>query len=228
LELEIDGGEFLVLAGRNGAGKTILAKHLAGLVEPTEGRVLFEGRPFSSHGASPALLIGYVFQDARLQAVGDRVIDDAAFGPTNLGMKRIEAEGRGRAALARCGLAGKENAFVHSLSGGELRRLAIAGVVAMSPRALILDEPFANLDRDGVSAVLRIVEALRIEGLAVLMVTHELEKVLGLADRLVVMDDGKLVLDGEPGTVLAAGIEAYGLRDPLRSRGSVGELAWLS
>jgi energy-coupling factor transporter ATP-binding protein EcfA2 len=227
IDFAIARGEIVVLAGRNGAGKTVLAKHLAGLAEPTEGIVLFEGRRFSEYSAPPAARVGYVFQDARLQLIGDTVEDDVLFGPANLGIAPREAQERADRAIERCGLGERKRAFVHTLSGGEIRRLALAGMIAMGPSVVILDEPFANLDRDGVSSVLRVVADLAAEGIAILVVTHELEKVLGMSHRLDVMDGGRIVLSGEPGPTLAEGIERFGLRDPLRKTTKVEELSWL-
>lgn len=227
IDFAIGRGEIVVLAGRNGAGKTVLAKELAGLLEPTEGTVRFAGRCFREYAEPPAARVGYVFQDARLQLVGDTVADDVLFGPANLGMSGQEAQERVCRALERCGLAERRDAFVHTLSGGEMRRLALAGMIAMGPEAVILDEPFANLDRDGVSSVLRVVAELAREGVALLIVTHELEKVLGMADRLIVMDGGKIVLSGAPEPTLAAGVERFGLRDPLRKATKIEDLSWL-
>ncbi len=227
LNFSVSPGEITVLAGRNGAGKTFLAKHLAGLLEPTEGSVLVEGRAMKDIEGSRACLVGYVFQDARLQTVGETVLDDALFGPTNLGQAPADCLSRARSALLACGLADREESFVHRLSGGELRRLAIAGVLAMRPKAIILDEPFVNLDMGGVKAVSTICLEIAREGLAVLIVTHEIEKALGLANSFAVMDSGRIVLSGEPSAVLAAGVESYGLRDPFRSPQRVEDLSWL-
>jgi biotin transport system ATP-binding protein len=231
IDLRLESGKMSLLAGRNGSGKTFLAKHLAGLMVPTEGRVLISGEEMSSLRCSPASLVGYVFQDAGLQTVGETVLDDTLFGPTNLGLPAAEARARAEAALASCGLASLSGAFVYGLSGGEARRLAIAGVLAMRPKVLILDEPFANLDPESVGSVVRLVKILLDEGMAILVVTHEIEKILGLATSFLVMDSGSLVLSGKPSEVLEAGIESYGLRDPLR-RGQGGaqaieELQWL-
>jgi biotin transport system ATP-binding protein len=231
VNLRLKAGEMNLLAGRNGSGKTFLAKHLSGLMAPTEGRVLIAGKEMSALRGSPASQVGYVFQDAGLQTVGETLLDDALFGPTNLGLPAAEARARAEAALASCGLASLSGAFVHGLSGGEARRLAIAGVLAMRPKVLILDEPFANLDPESVGTVVRLVKTLLDEGLAILVVTHEIEKILGLASSFLVMDKGRLVLSGKPVELLEAGIESYGLRDPLR-RGqgcakTVEELLWL-
>jgi biotin transport system ATP-binding protein len=225
IDLELHSGKIAVLGGRNGAGKTILAKHLAGLLSPTEGSVRLGGRDIATMKGSFASRVGYVFQDARLQAVGETVLDDILFGPTNLG--RADARERSQAALRACGLEEKADAFVHRLSGGELRRLAIAGVLAMEPQAIILDEPFVNLDPDGIRGVLEITRDMADRGLAVLVVTHEIEKILGLARSFAIMDKGGIALSGSPADVLAAGIESYGLRDPHRPNAELKDLTWL-
>jgi biotin transport system ATP-binding protein len=225
--LSLEAGELVVLAGKNGSGKSLLCKLLSGLIEPDSGEVLFGGKKLLSYPGSPALRVGYVFEDARLETLGDRVLDDAIFGPANIGLNKKEALAKGREALELVGLAGKEDSYVYSLSGGEMRRLALAGILALGPAVLILDEPFANLDLPGVRSVLRLIVELRSSGKALLVATHELEKILGLADRLLVMDDGELVLAGSPEAILAQGVDAYGLRDPLRSPSSVRELSWL-
>jgi biotin transport system ATP-binding protein len=228
VDAELRAGEIQILAGRNGAGKTLLAKHLAGLLAPTEGKVLSRGVDLRSLRGGPARAVGYVFQDARLQAVGETVEDDVLFGPANLGLGAAESRARADEAIAACGLGGLRKSFVHTLSGGEQRLLAIAGVLAMRPAAAILDEPFANLDRDGVAAVLRVAKAMAEGGMAVLVITHEIEKALALATRFMVMDGGRIALSGDPAEVLAQGVESYGLRDPFRSPRGVGDLTWLT
>ncbi len=228
VDFTIEPGQVVVLAGRNGAGKTVLAKLLAGLIAPTEGELFFEGRPFADIEGLPASRVGYVFQDARLQLVGDRVADDVLFGPENLGADELGARRSADRAIELCGLAERRDAFVHTLSGGEQRRLALAGIIAMDPAVIILDEPFANLDRDGVTAVLGIVAGLAATKTAVLVVTHELEKVLGMADRLDVMADGRMALSGEPDGTLAAGVEGFGLRNPMRAAATIRDLVWLA
>jgi energy-coupling factor transporter ATP-binding protein EcfA2 len=226
IDYSLECGRIAVLAGRNGAGKTFFAKHLAGLLEPTEGRVLIDGRGLETIRGSAAGLVGYVFQDARLQIVGETLLEDALFGPINLGLSQDVALSRARMALLACGLADREEGFVHKLSGGELRRLAIAGVLAMGPSAVIMDEPFANLDLGGVRAVLAIARNMAMEGMAVLIVTHEIEKVLGLASHFAIMDGGKIVLSGAPAEVLAQGIESFGLRNPFRLLKGVEDMEW--
>lgn len=228
VDIRLQSREIQVLAGRNGAGKTILAKNLAGLIRPTEGRVLAGGEDLVSLRGPAARRVGYVFQDARLQAVGETVEDDVLFGPSNLGLGKDEAKARVEEALEACSIASLRTSFVHTLSGGELRLLAIAGILAMRPAAAILDEPFANLDRDGVRAVLRVIIAMAQSGIAVLVITHEIEKVLAHASRFHVMDGGCLALSGTPAELLGRGVESYGLRDPFRSARSVADLSWLA
>ena len=225
IDLELFPGRIAVLAGRNGAGKTLLAKHLAGLLSPSEGSIHIEGENILAIKGSPASRVGYVFQDARLQTVGETALDDVLFGPRNLGFS--DARERAEEALKACGLEDKALAFVHRLSGGESRRLAIAGVLAMRPRTVILDEPFVNLDPEGISGLLALIRGMAAGGIAVLVVTHEIEKILGLAADFMVMDKGRIALSGTPAEVLAAGIESYGLRDPFKPARGLSELSWL-
>lgn len=219
--------ELVVLAGRNGAGKTLFAKCLAGIYKPSGGELLFEGRALASLPGSPATRVAYLFQDARLQVLGDSLLEDALFGPLALGLPRAEAEARARAALAELGLGGRESEAPSSLSGGELRRLAIASVLALQPPVLILDEPFANLDWQGVADLLALLQGLRSKDRCLIVLTHELEKVLGLADRLLLLDRGRLVAEGSPRSLVGPGLELHGLRNPLRAPAGVDELHWL-
>ena len=221
-------GEIAVLAGRNGAGKTFLAKHLAGLMEPTEGSVCVSGLDIRLTRGSRAEKVGYLFQDARLQIVGDTILDDAIFGPTNLGISPTESMSRARKALFACGLADREDEFVHKLSGGETRRLAMAGILAMMPKVVILDEPFANLDLSGVRSVLDSILRMAKDDIAVLVVTHEIEKILGLANIFSILDNGRIVLSGRPEEVLTKGIETFGLRNPFQDHREVQDLTWLA
>jgi biotin transport system ATP-binding protein len=227
LTLDFEEGELTVIAGKNGSGKTVLAKCLAGLLQPTFGEVRFRGEAFSRLRGSLATRVAYVYQDARLQIIGDTVLDDVLFGLSAIGMKKEEAEQVACRALEEVGLGAKAGWIPQQLSGGEQRRLAIAALLALDPSVLILDEPFANLDWESVSSVLHILVALRKRGKTAIVLTHELDKILGLADRLVILDRGNVVASGRPETVMEGGIEMHGLRDPLRHGHSLRELTWL-
>jgi biotin transport system ATP-binding protein len=169
------------------------------------------------------LLVGMIFQDADSQIVGETVSDDVAFGPQNLRLSPAEVGRRVEQALAAVGLADLGGRRPHLLSGGEKRRLSIAGVLAMQPKVIVFDEPFSNLDYAGVRQVLGQMVALHRSGLTVLATTHDLDKVLAHADRLVLMQRGRIVEDGAPAAVAGA-VESFGVRCP---PGSLERLSWL-
>ncbi|MGB4586932.1 MAG: ABC transporter ATP-binding protein [Rectinemataceae bacterium] len=207
INLIIDHGEFIVLAGRNGSGKTLLARHLVGISAPTAGSVAFRGADLREGLRLLRRSVGFVFQDIDSQILGQTVGEDVAFGPSNLGLSPTEIELRVREALAEARLSGKEVRRPETLSGGEKRRLAMAGVLAMRPECVILDEPFANLDLESVQDIVRICGELKAQGITLIVVTHELEKILPLADRLIILDRGELRFDAEPS---AASPELFG------------------
>ena len=226
-KLRIDEGDFLVLAGRNGSGKSLLARHLIGLARPSAGQVLCRGCPVAADPFAARRTIGLVFQESDAQIVGQTLFEDAVFGPANLGLPRAEIETRAREALALVGLSGLAGRRPDSLSGGERRRLAIAGVLAMRPDCVLLDEPFANLDLPAIRSLLSVIVALHADGRAIVVVTHELEKVLAHATRLAVMEAGRVVYDGAPGGLERQRYEELGLRDPFRSGARLEDLTWL-
>ena len=227
VDLRVDDRDFLVLAGRNGSGKSLLSRHLVGLARASSGQVLCRGRPVAADPHAARRTIGYVFQESDAQIVGQTLLEDATFGPANLGLPMAEVLSRAREALALVGLSGLEDRRPDSLSGGERRRLAIAGVLAMRPACVLLDEPFANLDFPAIRSVLSVVTAAHADGRAIIVVTHELEKVLAHATRLAVMDSGKVVYDGFPDGLARGRYEELGLRDPFRSGARLEELTWL-
>lgn len=206
-------GEFVVIAGANGSGKTTLLKHLNGLLIPQQGAVALKGQPIADNLREARSSVGMVFQDPDSQIIGDTVYDDVAFGPENLRLLPQEVEQRVRKALAEVGLTGFENKIPQYLSGGEKRLLAIAGVLAMEPAVLLMDEPFSNLDYASARRVLMQIRRLHGRGHGIVITTHDLEKVLGYADRLVVMSCGKIVADGGPAEIVQS-IESYGVRPP--------------
>jgi biotin transport system ATP-binding protein len=228
IDLDIYPRECLLIAGSNGSGKTILMRILAGLLDPTGGTVLFRGRPLDQGGTELRRSVGLVFQDADAQTVGETVAEDIAFGPKNLGLSKDEIEARVREALEKVGLTEKGDYPPRRLSGGEKRRLAVAGVLAMGCETIIMDEPFANLDWPGVIQVLEIIRQLKQSGNTLIILTHELEKVLAFADRLAILDRGMLRDEGPPRAVLDRLKAEYGVRDPRHSYTSVEDCSWLT
>lgn len=198
VSLAFPPGEFTVVAGANGAGKSLLMKHLVGLLTPTEGRVTLDGRDIRDHLAAVRRRVGLVFQDSGAQIVGLTIGEEVRFGPRNLGWPRERVDSAAAAALDAVGLTGREHDVCARLSGGEARRLAIAGVLACEPDILILDEPFTGLDLPAVRAVLAALTALHRQGKTVILLTHELDKCLAHAGRLVLMRRGELLADGGP------------------------------
>jgi biotin transport system ATP-binding protein len=216
VSFSVPKGEFLVISGANGSGKSVLMHLIAGLDEPTSGRIEFRGNR-----------VGLVFQNPDAQILGDTPLEDVAFGPRNLGQNKIEASETARRALADAGLAGKENHPARSLSGGEKRRLAVAGIMAMDADLVIFDEPYANLDWPGVLQVNAVLSDLRASGKTVIVLTHELEKILARADRLLVLHAGRIVWQGKPvQAVTEAPLESWGIRNPLGAYRSVEDLVW--
>ena len=226
VNLSVRDDDFVVIAGANGSGKTTLLRHLNGLLSPESGTVTVCGVSVKKDPLAVRKLVGMVFQDADSQIIGDTVYDDVCFGPENLRLTRDEVEIRARKALADVNLTGSEEKSPHNLSGGEKRRLAIAGVLAMSPRVLLLDEPFSNLDYPATRTVLEQIRQLHEAGHTIIVTTHDLEKVISYANRLVVMEHGRIVLDGRPETVIND-IEKYGIRPPCSVLLGRGVQPWL-
>jgi len=235
INLDISIKQCLLIAGSNGSGKTLLMRIVAGLLEPNGGDVLFRGHSLycaekSERRETERSLrneLGLVFQDADTQIVGETVAEDAAFGPENLGLSAADVNARVNKALAALGLNEKRDNSPRRLSGGEKRRLVIAGVLAMGCNTVIMDEPFANLDWPGVIQTLSMIRDLKNGGKTVIILTHELEKVLALADRLVILHRGVICNDGLPAVVLDNLDPAWGVRDPRRNYGAVEDCSWL-
>lgn len=198
--VDIHRGEFVAIIGTNGSGKSTLAKHLNVLLMPTEGDILVQGISVREESRLWDIRsrVGMVFQNPDNQIVAAVVEEDVAFGPENLGIPRAELRSRVDAALTAVGMESYRQHAPHMLSGGQKQRVAIAGVLAMQPECIVLDEPTAMLDPRGREEVLRTVHHLHQEkSMTVVYITHFMEEAV-TADRVLVMKDGKLVMDGTP------------------------------
>lgn len=204
VSLTIEDGELIGLLGHTGSGKTTLVQHLNGLLKPTSGRVVVDGLDITEKGVSLLEVrrrVGLVFQYPEYQLFEETVARDVAFGLKNLGLSEQEVDERVRYALQEVGLVYEEIAerSPFELSGGQMRRVAIAGVLAMRPGTLILDEPTAGLDPAGRRSILGMIRELHAAGgLTVVMVSHNMDDISSLATRLVVMSRGRMVLTGTP------------------------------
>lgn len=204
VSLTIEDGELVGLLGHTGSGKTTLAQHLNGLLKPTSGRVLVDELDLSDKNVNLLEVrrrVGLVFQYPEYQLFEETVAKDIAFGPCNLGLSEEEIDSRVRFAMQEVGLSYDDVAerSPFELSGGQMRRVAIAGVLAMQPKVLVLDEPTAGLDPAGRRSLLSMIRRLHAAGgLTVMMVSHNMDDISSLATRLVVMSKGRLVLTGEP------------------------------
>ena len=227
LDLDIYEGETTLIAGANGSGKTLLMKILTGLTAPGEGEIQYMGRPLAECKELLGRSVGLVFQDADAQILGETVEEDIRFGPENLSLGEDDIQTRLEETMASLDLAEKRDFPSRHLSGGEKRRLATAGVLAMGCIAIIMDEPFANLDWPGVIQVLNVINILKKEKKTIIILTHELEKVLAFADRLVILSGGKVRDQGESEAVLNRLDPAWGVRDPRRNYRCAGDCTWL-
>ena len=222
VNLSIEDGELIGLLGHTGSGKTTLIQHLNGLVKPTEGRIVVDGLDLTEKGVSLLEVrrkVGLVFQYPEYQLFEETVAKDIAFGPKNLGLSAEEIDRRVRYAMEQVGLKYDEiaEASPFELSGGQMRRVAIAGVLAMQPKVLILDEPTAGLDPAGRRSILNMIRNLHAAGgLTVIMVSHSMDDISTLATRLVVMSKGEMVLTGTPREVFMQQelLESIGLGVP--------------
>ncbi|HAZ22573.1 MAG TPA: ABC transporter ATP-binding protein [Firmicutes bacterium] len=226
ISLQFGAGEFVIIAGANGSGKTVFIRHLNGLLTPTRGKVLIDGVPITKNITATRRKIGLIFQDSDSQIVGQTVAEDVAFGPENLNLSPPEVEQAVAEALRATGLEDLSGKDPRTLSGGQKKKLAIAGVLAMQPEILIFDEPFTGLDYAGVVQILQQIVQLHQAGHTILLVTHELEKVLAHADRLIILHQGKLVEDGAPQEVIYRAAN-YGVRVPLKDGEEVSSVTWL-
>jgi len=229
ISFTVKEAEIFALIGANGSGKSTLLRHMNGLFIPTEGDVWVnslntrDSRNIRNIRSS----VGMVFQSPDAQIVATVVEEEVAFGPENLRLEHIEIKKRVNRTLRVVGLQDLADQRPHLLSGGEKRRLAIAGVLAMEPRVMVFDEPFASLDYPGVKQVLQQILDLHRSGHTIVVTTHDLEKIIAHTDRLVIMQGGKIVRDGSPLEIVGH-LEAFGVREPCAYRLGVEADSWLN
>ena len=218
LTLDIQQGDFVAILGHNGSGKSTFAKQVNGILLPTEGTVWISGMDTrdDSHIWDIRKTAGMVFQNPDNQIIGNIVEEDVGFGPENLGVPTDEIWKRVDESLEAVGMTAYRLKSPNKLSGGQKQRVAIAGVMAMRPQCIILDEPTAMLDPNGRKEVIRTIRQLnQAEGITVLLITHYMEEAID-ADRIIVMDDGKIVMDGKPKEIFSRvrELKTYGLDVP--------------
>lgn len=202
INLSIDEGDFIGLIGHTGSGKSTLVQHLNGLMKPTSGKVIVDGVDISTKGANLKEVrqkVGLVFQYPEHQLFEESIYKDIAFGPKNLGLKEEEVNLRVQKAMELVDLDFHilKDRSPFELSGGQKRRVAIAGVLAMKPKVLILDEPTAGLDPRGRDEILGRLEKLYQEGITIILVSHSMEDIARLVNRIVVMHRGKIAMEGK-------------------------------
>ena len=218
-------GEYLGIIGHTGSGKSTLIQHLNGLLKPTSGQVLFQGTDIWTDLKTTRrtrFQVGLVFQYPEYQLFEETVYKDISFGPKNMGLDEKEVDRRVRSAAYFVGLRDDQlNQSPFELSGGQKRRVAIAGVIAMEPKVLILDEPTAGLDPVGTESILSNIRAYhKAQNATIIMVSHSMEEMARTVDRLVVVNDGKIALEGAPSQVFQHGqeLEDMGLGIPQMTR----------
>ena len=235
VSLTIEDGEFVGLIGHTGSGKSTLVQHLNGLLLPSSGKITVDGLDIADKATDRRAIrrkVGLVFQYPENQLFEETVEKDIAFGPRNLGLDEAEIDRRVKDAMRKVALDydALHERSVFELSGGQMRRVAIAGVLAMEPRTLVLDEPCAGLDPRGREEILGLIRDLhRDTGATIVMVSHSMDDVASLAERVIVMNHGKVAMDGAPRDVFSRGAElraigldvpqAVLLADKLRERG---------
>lgn len=201
VSLKVEEGEMVALLGKNGAGKSTLFLHLNGIYEPDEGQVFIEGEELKYDKKSLLKFrqkVGIVFQNPDDQIFAPTVEEDVAFGPLNLDLPMEEVQKRVTESLARVGMSGFEKKAPHHLSGGQKKRVAIAGILAMKPKIMVLDEPTAGLDPQGVTALTKLLKELNEEGITIIISTHEVNLVPDYAKKVFVLVDGLLIAEGTP------------------------------
>ncbi|MCR5188543.1 MAG: energy-coupling factor ABC transporter ATP-binding protein [Treponema sp.] len=215
VSFELEDGMCLLIGGENGSGKSLLMSIIAGLEEADSGSIELNDKG-----------VGLVFQEAETQILGETPREDIAFGPKNLGWKKNDIEEAVAKALEKTGLSPKADFPARFLSGGEKRRLAIACMLAMNLPIIILDEPYANLDYQGVKQVNSLIKQLKAEGKTIIILSHEIEKCLGLSDKFIVLFRGEKVFDSDPQSALSVDLEKWNIKNPIVAYKNLEDFIW--
>lgn len=214
ISFKVEAGTLTVIGGANGSGKSVLMNIISGLMPASSGEVFTSSKP------------GLIFQDAAVQILGDTPREDVAVGPKNLKINKKEINGIVEESLKKVSLFHKADFPAEFLSGGEKRRLAVASILAMNKDIMIFDEPYANLDYPGVQDVNSLITELHQQGKTIILLTHELEKCLGMAEHFVILYKGHVVFDGNPQDALEKELEQWGIRNPLNAYKQLSDLVW--
>ena len=213
ISFSLQHGDFCIIGGANGSGKSVLMSLIAKLEKPTSGKITSQ-------------YAGLVFQEADSQILGETPLEDVCYSLTNIGLKPVAAKEKAIKLLGKVGLEEKSQANARTLSGGEKRRLAVASVLALEPEIIIFDEPFANLDWLSVKQLCNLLLELKNQGKTIILLTHEIEKILGIANKLIILHKGKLVFDGTPEMGIKENLEQFGIKNPLTEYKKIGDLFW--
>lgn len=213
ISFSLNQGDFCIIGGSNGSGKSVLMSLIAKLEKPSSGKIT---APFA----------GLVFQEADSQILGETPLEDVYYSLANFGLKPAVAKEKALDFLEKVGLKEKAEANARTLSGGEKRRLAVASVLALEPEIIIFDEPFANLDWLSVKQLCNLLLKLKKQGKNIILLTHEIEKILALANRFLILYKGEIVFDGNPETGLKENLEKYGIKNPLVEYKNLKDLFW--
>jgi energy-coupling factor transporter ATP-binding protein EcfA2 len=227
IDLTISEGEFLLICGPNGSGKTTLIRLICGLFKPTAGSIRISGLNDPYTSKTIRHLVGMVFQDPDSQIIGETVREDVAFGPENLGLSSKEIIQRVDWALRVMGLENISEKPCYLLSGGEKRRLSIAGVLAMKPRVILFDEPFSHLDYPGIQEVLKHMVQFHRNGHTLVVTTHDVEKVISHVDRIAIIHGGELKGAGLPEGLISE-LPRFGVRPPCYALFGKEKISWLN
>ncbi|MCE7698726.1 MAG: ATP-binding cassette domain-containing protein [Methanobacterium paludis] len=206
VNFKAENGKIIALLGPNGAGKSTLFLHFNGILEPSSGEVLVNGRPINYDKKELMKVrqeVGIVFQNPDDQLFAPTVMEDVAFGPMNIGLSKEEVDLRVKNALKRVGMEGFEKKPPHHLSGGQKKRVTIAGILAMKPKIMVLDEPTSGLDPRGASQIMRLLYELNEEGMTIIISTHDVDLVPLYASTVYIISHGNIIKEGNPQTVFS-------------------------